>query len=139
MLKELIERTVIECIKDLLSGKDSSSSNKKEDINTKEEERDFLSEFIGKKVIVRDNMAGVFVTTLVDIKGKQWKGGLSRKIHYWSGAGAVQGISTSAVNESNSRLTVVTEVSNGSSLVEILPISDVIYNTLMEVKVWNPK
>lgn len=101
--------------------------------------KDMLSFLIGRKVLIRDHMAGVFITTLADVKGKQWSGGVSRKIHYWDGAGAVEGISTTGVNLQDSRITEVTEISNGQDLVQILPLSDDVYYEIMGAKVWNPK
>jgi len=85
---------------------------------------DMMADHIGKKVIVRDNMGGVYCTTLVDIDGCKWRGGVSRKIHYWDKAGAVQGISKTSIDLSNSRITVKTEHSHGYQLVEMCICED---------------
>ena len=103
------------------------------------EEPDLLAHLIGKKVVVRDNGAGVFVTTLEAVRGKQWRGGESRKIHYWSKAGALEGVAQTAIDFQNSRVTVRTPESNGQDLIQICPISDEIHKELMEAPVWNPK
>ena len=106
--------------------------------DTKDEE-DILSEYVGKKVLIRDHMAGVFVTTLTKIKRKEWVGAESRKIHYWSKAGAVEGISKTGIDLNASRVTVATEMSCGKELVQLCLLSDDQYNELMGAKVWNPK
>ena len=100
---------------------------------------DMLSHLIGKKVLIRDNRAGVFITTLAAVNGKQWRGYESRKIHYWSKAGAVEGIAETGIDLDNSRITVKVPESNGQDLIQICPVSDEIFNTLMGAKAWNPK
>lgn len=104
-----------------------------------EKKPDMMSHLIGEKVIIRDHKGGVYVTTLEDVDGKQWRGGLSRKIFYWDKAGAVQGISTTGIDLSNSKITVKTPISNGYELVEICPCDDDVYDSIMGASVWNPK
>lgn len=100
-------------------------------------QKDMLDFLVGKKVLIRDHMAGVFITTLKEIRGQEWLGGKSRKIHWWEKAGAVQGIAETGIDLEKSRVTIETDISNGKTLVEILPVSDAIYNELMGAKVWN--
>ena len=100
---------------------------------------DMLAHLIGKKVLIRDHKAGLFLTTLVDVDGSQWIGGESRKIHYWAGAGAVEGIAETGIDLLNSRITVKTSMSSGKELIQICPVSDEVYKLIMEAQVWNPK
>ncbi len=100
---------------------------------------DILEHLVGKKVLIRDHKGGVFMTTLEAVKGSEWMGGESRKIHYWDKAGAVEGIAETGIDLKNSRITVKTNQSNGKSLVQICLVSDDIYTKIMEASVWNPK
>lgn len=103
------------------------------------DEKDILSDFVGRKVLIRDNKAGIFVTTLMKIKGSEWLGGESRKIYFWDKAGAVEGISMTGISDSGSRVTVKTPNSNGKDLVQLCPLSDEQFEELMGLSVWNPK
>ena len=100
---------------------------------------DLLSRYIGKKALIRDNKAGVFITTLEAVAGKEWVGGESRKVHYWEKAGAVEGIAETGIDVDNSRITVTTPASNGKELVQLCPVADEIYKQIMEATPWNPK
>jgi len=104
-----------------------------------EKPKDILSHLIGKKVLIRDNNAGVFITTLSDIKGSEWVGLKSRKIHYWDKAGAVEGVAETGLDLQNSRITVATDMSCGKSLIQICLVSDEIFEKIMEASPWNPK
>ncbi len=109
------------------------------EVLAQKKEEDLLAYLVGEKVLIRDNRAGVFVTTLDAVNGKQWSGLESRKIHYWEGAGAVEGIAETGIDFHNSRITVQTEQSNGQDLVQICVVSDDIYDQIMGAPVWNPK
>ena len=100
---------------------------------------DMLSFLIGRKVLIRDHKAGLFLTTLKEVDGSQWIGGESRKIHYWSGAGAVEGIAETGIDTLNSRITIKTSMSAGKELIQICPVSEEIHKAIMEAPVWNPK
>jgi hypothetical protein len=100
---------------------------------------DILAHMVGKKVLIRDNMAGIFITTLENIHGKGWVGGLSRKVFWWERAGAIEGIAVTGLDLEKSKLTIQTTSSAGKDLVQLCPVTDAIYNELMGAKVWNPK
>ena len=100
---------------------------------------DMLAFLIGRKVLIRDHKAGLFLTTLKEVDGSQWIGGESRKIHYWSGAGAVEGIAETGIDTLNSRITIKTSMSAGKELIQICPVSEEIHKAIMEAPVWNPK
>lgn len=101
--------------------------------------KDILSGYIGRKVLIRDNKAGIFITTLEAVDGKEWLGGESRKIHYWESAGAVEGISQTGINLSESRVTITTPMSAGKEMVQMCVVNDDIYEEIMEATPWNPK
>jgi len=88
--------------------------------------------------LIRDHMAGVFVTTLTAVDGKMWTGAEGRKIHYWEGAGAVEGISAHGIDNKKSRVTAPVPVCNGRELVQLLPLTEDVYKLIMGAPVWNP-
>jgi len=100
---------------------------------------DLLHDLIGKKVLIRDDKAGVFITTLTKIRSKEWVGSESRKIYYWEKAGAVEGIAQTGIDLENSLLTVKTPMAAGKNLVQICIVEDEIFDELMGADVWNPK
>ena len=100
---------------------------------------DMLNHLVGKKVLVRDHKAGLFLTTLVAINKQEWLGGESRKIHYWEKAGAIEGIAETGIDLEKSRITVRTEMAAGKELIQICPVTDRIYNEIMGAIAWNPK
>lgn len=107
--------------------------------NKETSQPDLLAGFIGKKVLIRDHKAGLFMTTLTAIRGKEWTGSKSRKIHYWEKAGAIEGIAETGIDIGKSRITVSTPNSNGKELIQLCPVSDEIYLEIMEATPWNPK
>lgn len=104
-----------------------------------ETQKDILSHLIGKHVLIRDNNAGLFVTTLKEVRGPEWVGAKSRKIHFWSKAGAVEGIAETGINLDESRITVETEMSCGKCLVQACLVKEDVYKKLMGAEAWNPK
>lgn len=100
---------------------------------------DMLAHLVGKKVLIRDHKAGLFLTTLIEVNKQEWLGGKSRKIHYWEKAGAVEGIAETGIDLKESRITVSTEMSAGKELIQICPVSDKIYDEIMGAAAWNPK
>ena len=104
-----------------------------------EKKPDMLAHLKNKKVLIRDHKAGLFLTTLVEVEGSQWLGARSRKIHYWAGAGAMEGIAETGIDLLESRITTETSMSAGKELIQICPVSDEIYEAIMGGAVWNPK
>ncbi len=100
---------------------------------------DMLSIYIGHKVVIRDDQAGMVLTTLTGIDGLEWTGAESRKIHWWEKAGAIEGIAETGIDLKKSLITVTTPVSNGKHFVQLCPVKDEIYNQIMEATPWNPK
>ena len=105
----------------------------------------FTSTLIGKNVIVRDNAAGVFCGTLADYKpGTDGRGGFSvinnaRKIHYWEGAGAVEGLAVGGLNQSTSRVTPRVSTVETTDVVQIVACEPAGYESIMTTPVWSPK
>ena len=93
----------------------------------------------GSYVLIRDNAAGVFVGVLcsVQLETKCWTLTAARKIHYWQGAAAVEGIATHGVGEGSRLTPVVSEVA-GCDLVQIIAVSDEAVVALKAWPEWTP-
>lgn len=93
---------------------------------------------IGKPVLVRDNMAGVLYGRLLEVDGKEWALENGRKIHYWTKAAAVEGISVMGKPGDGSRITPAVPYSCGFEAAQILEVSEERYADLCAVPVWEP-
>ena len=93
---------------------------------------------LGKCVIVRDHMAGVFIGTLsqIDLQKKSWVLLNARKIHYWSKAAAVEGLAVVGDNGEGGRITPMVEWVAGCDLVQVLPVTG--GEKLLNAPVWEP-
>ena len=89
-------------------------------------------------VIIRDNMAGVFVGTLVRHEGKSWTLTSSRKVHYWTKAAAVEGIASFGPGPGSRVCPIRVPPVSGEDLVQILDITGTEHDALMGLPVWTP-
>ena len=99
---------------------------------------------IGKKVIIRSYGAGVFFGTLneVEIKGDKLIVELlnDRKLYYWDGACAVQEIANKGtLNAVNCKFTVTVASQVISSVLEIIPCTEIAIKAIEGVKEWKYK
>lgn len=93
--------------------------------------------YIGKKVIVRANRAGVFYGELISKDGQEVCLKNFRKLHYWKGAAAVEQIAEEGVkNQEECRFTMVVKEGVISEAIQIIPCSDAAISNLESVKVW---
>ena len=96
-----------------------------------------MSRLIGKKVIVRSVQAGVFYGTLEEKNGDEVMLTNARKLHYWDGAGAVEGLAKYGVTKpKNCRFTVWNEESLINNWCQILPTSEAAQKSIEGVKEW---
>lgn len=93
--------------------------------------------YIGKKVIVRCENAGVFFGTLkeYDPFAREAVVGDVRCIHYWERAAGLPQVAMDGVG-SNSRLTMVVPEMAVMGVVELIPCSDKAIANLEEQKIW---
>lgn len=96
-------------------------------------------EYIGKKVIVRCNRAGVFFGTLKEYDHNTREAVLAdtRRIWYWDGAASISQLAidgTSAPH--NCKFTVVVPEMAVMEVIEIIPCSDKAIKSIEEVSVW---
>lgn len=92
---------------------------------------------LNQNVIIRDNMAGVFVGTLTMQDGKTWTARDVRKIHYWTKAAAVEGLATVGFGR-DSRITPIVAEIQGFDAVQICLCTDAEHAALMAAPVWTP-
>lgn len=96
-----------------------------------------MSKLIGKKVIVRGTNAGVFFGTL-ESKDKDYVClENARKLFYWDGAGAVEGISVQGTTKpENCKFTVFVPSIEIEGVCQVLPCSDEAAKIIESVKEW---
>lgn len=93
--------------------------------------------YIGKKVIVRCNRAGVFYGTLKEYDNANCEAVLGdvRRIHYWEGAASLSQVAMDGVGI-NSRLTMVVPEMVVMEVIEIIPCSNEAIKNLESQKIW---
>lgn len=97
-----------------------------------------MKNLIGKHVIVRSNMAGVFFAILKEKNGNELTLQKARKFYYFSGANTVEDLANKgALNKDNCKLTVEIEEMVISEFVQILPCSDEAINNIKSISVWS--
>lgn len=92
-------------------------------------------------VVVRDNMAGVFVGRLARYDGATRTARLvdARKVHWWSRAAAVEGLATSPAGPGEgSRITPVVPWVEVCAVVQVVGCTPEGARALMEAPVWAP-
>ena len=89
-------------------------------------------------VLIRDNMAGVFVGTLIAHSGKSWALASSRKIHYWTKAAAVEGIASFGPGPGSRVCPLRVPPVGGEELVQIIDLTAEEAAALMALPVWTP-
>ena len=111
---------------------------------SKEEKYDatIFDKLIGKRCIVRDNMAGVFFGILLEVRASGViLGGRPRQIHYWDRGGSVAQIANAGIGGKDSRVTAPAEEGTGyafqaANIVQILPMSDIAWERCSEFPAW---
>lgn len=96
-----------------------------------------LENFIGKKVIVRADRAGVFYGTLAEKEGNEVRLTNCRRLWYWSGAASISQIALEGVKRPelcNFTVTVADIVIAG--VIEIIPATEAAQKNIEAVKVW---
>ena len=84
-----------------------------------------MTNYIGKKVLVRGEDCGVFFGELVAKEGNEVELKNSRNIWYWSGANNLDDMAKNGIrNIENSKISVVTDSIVLMGICEIIPCSD---------------
>lgn len=99
-----------------------------------------MDKFIGKYVIVRSNMAGVFFGILKQKEGQELTLEKARKFYYFSGANTVEDLADKgALNPKNCKLTVEVDQIVISEYVQILPCTEEAIKQIKSIEVWRYK
>ena len=84
-----------------------------------------MKNYIGKKVIVRADRAGVFYGELKEKEGNEVQLVNARKLYYWNGANAVEQIALEGVNKpEDCQFTVTLEEMTVMGVIQLLPCTD---------------
>ena len=90
-----------------------------------------------KYVIVRADRAGVFFGILVEKNGQEVTMKNVRKIHYWSGAAAVEQLAVDGTSDPNEcRITVVVDEMIIDGAIQVIPCTNDAIRSLQSVKEW---
>ena len=92
-----------------------------------------------KPVLIRDNTAGVFFGKLesMDLATGTWVLTEARKIHYWTQAGAVEGVAAHGIGR-DSRVTAEVSRISGRALIQAIDLTETQYATLRSFPEWKP-
>ena len=98
------------------------------------------SKLIGKYVIVRSNLAGVFFGILTDKEGDELTLKNARKFYYFSGANTVEDLATQgALNKENCKVTVQVDEIIISKFEQIIPCTKEAIEQIKSISIWNYK
>ena len=96
-----------------------------------------LENFIGKKVIVRADRAGVFYGTLAEKEGNEVRLTNCRRLWYWSGAASISQIALDGVKSpSGCKFTVTVSEIVVTGVIEIIPATENAQKSIESVQVW---
>ncbi len=95
---------------------------------------------IGKHVIVRSNLAGVFFGKLIVKDGDELTLEKARKFYYFSGANTVEDLANQgALNPENCKLTATVDLIVISKFEQILPCTSNSIKQINSIPVWTYK
>lgn len=93
--------------------------------------------FIGKKVIIRANGAGVFFGTLAEKVGDEVMLTNARRLWYWDGAASISQIAMEGVkNPDECKFTMAVNEIVIEKVIEIIPCTDEAIANIEAVKIW---
>lgn len=99
-----------------------------------------MKNYIGKKVIVRTNRAGVFFGTLVEADKTSAALSDVRKLWYWDGACAVEELAVNGtIKPKECKFTLVVDEMIVSDYIQIIPCSEKAIKSLEGVEEWKRK
>ena len=96
-----------------------------------------LTNFIGKRVIIRGDRSGVFFGTLEDKNGREVELLNCRRIWYWDGAASISQLAAEGVKKpKNCKFTITVESIVIMDCIEIIPCTEDAIRSIEEVPVW---
>lgn len=99
-----------------------------------------ITDYIGRTVLVRDNLAGIHVGELVefDPAAKCCTLRNARKVWYWSGAASCHGIAACGLDQKKSKVCPAVPLVTTTAVVEIVMCSDAGAAAVMGAPTWTP-
>ena len=92
---------------------------------------------LGKKCIIRCDRSGVFFGTVVEIEGQRCKLENFRKLHYWDGATAVEGLAMYGTKApDNCRFTLFVKEGEVYDMIQCIPCTSESIEIIEGVKIW---
>ena len=98
-----------------------------------------MTDYTGKKVIIRAKNAGVFFGTLAEYDKVNGVVELHqcRRIWYWSGAASISQLANEGVkNVNNSKFTQVLDSIQIAEVIEVIPCTEIAIKNIEGVPVW---
>ncbi|HKM00748.1 MAG TPA: hypothetical protein VJ083_01705 [Sedimentibacter sp.] len=96
-----------------------------------------MKEFIGEKVIVRADRAGVFFGTLTEKDGQEVVLKDCRRIFYWDGAASISQLAKDGTSKpENCKFTVIVDEIQIMGVIEIIPCTEKAIKSINGVKIW---
>ncbi len=92
---------------------------------------------VGKKCIISGNRSGVFYGEVVEIEGQRVRMRNFRKLFFWSGATAVEGLATYGTkNPKECKFTLVVELGEVYDMTQCIPCTEESISSIEGVKIW---
>ena len=95
-----------------------------------------MTNYIGQKVIIRADRAGVFYGTLAAKDGNEVELTSCRRIWYWNGANSLSQLAAEGVNRSGNKFSMAIESIQVLGVIEIIPCTETAIKSIESVQVW---
>lgn len=96
-----------------------------------------MTDFKGKKVIVRGDRSGVFYGTLADRNGQEVELTNCRRIWYWNGAASISQLSAEGTKKPDDcKFTVSVDEIVITDAIEIIPCTEEAIKSIEGVRIW---
>ena len=101
-----------------------------------------FQDLVGSRVIIRDNMSGVYVGELLSTsQAGVVLGGGARQLHYWAQGGSVAQIAEAGIGGADSRVTAPLSSDKGyrfqaPNIVSVFPLADIAWERIDAFPAW---
>lgn len=95
-----------------------------------------MTNYIGQKVIIRADRAGVFYGTLAAKDGSEVELTNCRRIWYWNGANSLSQLAAEGVNRSGNKFSMTVDNIQVLGVIEIIPCTEKAIKSIESVPVW---
>ena len=98
-----------------------------------------MTNYIGKKCVIRTNRAGVFFATLAEYDYQTHTATLKdcRRLWYWSGAASLSQLAVEGVkNPNDCKFTIIVPEMQVMEVIEIIPASEAAIKNIERVVTW---